>query len=344
MRIAPSSFARRCATVRVGQNGPVSQWAGIESAAPNSSASAPASSTSPSGVPSPSRPAVLIPRLRRTERLVVGSIDGAAHILQRRARDVLVGSALFLVPMVALNLVLAVVAFNRFDSVDGLLGDRGYLGVESGFVLLAVALQSFSAHLIGAYTAAYLVRYQMGGAPRIRDCAIAVLRRLPLLVVTWLLTHWWALLIAWWVIRADAATLAGLVWILPLVASAVSTCVLLVAPVLMTERLGLRSIGRAWRLVRTRYGAAFGFVWACGVLSVLLSLFIAFLPSLAESTGLVTFGSYTWLVQGITSQLALLIVVPFIAIATAQLYLQIRVHAEGLDIAIAADRAFVVQR
>lgn len=285
-----------------------------------------------------------MPRLRRTERLVVGSIDGAAHILQRRARDVLLGSALFLVPMVALNLLLAVLAFNEFDTVDGLFGDRGYLGVESGFSLLAIALQSFSAHLIGAYTAAYLVRFQMGGSPRISECALSVLRKLPLLVVTWVLTHWWAVLIAWGVVSADAATLVGLIWILPFVASAASAGVLLVTPVLMTERLGVRSIGRAWRLVRTRLGAAYGFVWACGVLSVLLAFFIAFLPNLAESTGLVTFGSYTWLVQGITSQLALLIVIPFTAIATAQLYLQIRVHAEGLDIAIAADRAFGTAR
>lgn len=275
---------------------------------------------------------------------MVGSIDGAAHILQRRARDVLLGSALFLVPMVALNLLLAVLAFNEFDTVDGLLGDRGYLGVESGFSLLAIALQSFSAHLIGAYTAAYLVRYQMGGTPRIVDCVVSVVRKLPLLVVTWVLTHWWAVLIAWGVVSADASTLAGLVWILPFGVAAASAAVLLVTPVLMTERLGVRSIGRAWRLVRTRFGAAYGFVWACGVLSVLLAFFIAFLPTLAESTGLVTFGSYTWLVQGITSQLALLIVIPFTAIATAQLYLQIRVHAEGLDIAIAADRAFGVSR
>lgn len=327
----------------------MSHWAGIESAATTSSSATPATgarvaATSTTSTTAGAGRATLTPRLRRTERLVVGSIDGAAHILQRRARDVLLGSALFLVPMVALNLLLAVLAFNEFDTVDGLLGDRGYLGVESGFALLAIALQSFSAHLIGAYTAAYLVRYQMGGTPRIATCVVSVVRKLPLLVVTWVLTHWWAVLIAWGVVSADASTIVGLIWILPFVLSAASTGVLLVTPVLMTERLGVRSIGRAWRLVRTRLGAAYGFVWACGVLSVLLSFFIAFLPSLAESTGLVTFGSYTWLVQGITSQLALLIVVPFTAIATAQLYLQIRVHAEGLDIAIAADRAFGVSR
>ena len=89
-----------------------------------------------------------------------------------------------------------------------------------------------------------------------------------------------------------------------------------------------------------RFGAAFGFVVACSVLAVLLFSFIAFLPQLAEATGLVTFGSYMWLVQGVTTQLALLVVIPFTAIATTQLYLQIRVHAEGLDLVVAADRAF----
>lgn len=281
-----------------------------------------------------------VPRLRRTERLIVGSIDGAAHVLQRCARTVLVGSAILMVPMVAVGVLLAVLAFDRFDAVDGLLGDRGYIGAESGFAFLAAALQSFTAHLIGAYAAVFVMRYQMGGSPGIGECVRAVLRRLPLLIVTWLVTHWWALLFDVWLINSDRSALAALIWILPFAASVLSTCFLLVTPVMMGEKLGFAAIPRAWRLVRTRFGAAFGFVWACGVLAVMLFAFIAFLPQLVESTGLITFGSYAWLVQGLTSQLALLIVIPFTAMATAQLYLQIRVHAEGLDIAIAADRAF----
>jgi hypothetical protein len=316
----------------VGNNGAVSHWAGIESAAGPAPAPARAAATSLRTRPQP--------RLRRTERLIVGSIDGAAHILQRRARDVIVGSALFMVPMVAVGVALSIVAFDQFDTVDSLLGDRGYVGAEAGFLMVALALQSLTAHLIGAYTATYLVRYQLGGEPTIRECVVPVLRRLPLLVVTWLLTHWWALLLDLWAINSDSGSLAALAWILPPFAALLSTCVLLVTPVMMGERLAVRAIPRAWRLVRTRFGAAFGFVWACGVLASVLFLFIAFLPQLAESTGLVTFGSYLWLVQGITSQLAFLIVIPFTAIATAQLYLQIRVHAEGLDIVIAADRAF----
>ncbi len=252
----------------------------------------------------------------------------------------IVGSAIFMVPMVGAGVALAILAFDQFDTFDGLLGDRGYVGAESAFVFLALALQSFTAHLIGAYTATYMVRYQLGGAPTIRDCAGPVLRRLPLLLATWALTHWWALLLDLWVINADAATLAVQAWLLPPLAALLSSCVLLVTPVMMGECLGFRAIPRAWRLVRTRFGAAFGFVWACGILAAMIFTFIAFLPQLAESTGLITFGSYMWLVQGVTSQLAFLIVIPFVAIATAQLYLQIRVHAEGLDIVLAADRAF----
>lgn len=310
----------------------MSQWAGIESG------SAAAPTVARADGPAVRKPPV--PRLRRTERLIVGSIDGAAHVLQRCARTVLVGSAILMVPMVAVGVLLAVLAFDRFDAVDGLLGDRGYIGAESGFAFLAAALQSFTAHLIGAYAAVFVMRYQMGGSPGIGECVRAVLRRLPLLIVTWLVTHWWALLFDVWLINSDRSALAALIWILPLAASVLSTCFLLVTPVMMGEKLGFAAIPRAWRLVRTRFGAAFGFVWACGVLAVMLFAFIAFLPQLVESTGLITFGSYAWLVQGLTSQLALLIVIPFTAMATAQLYLQIRVHAEGLDIAIAADRAF----
>ena len=87
------------------------------------------------------------------------------------------------------NIARLLLAFDRFDALDAVLGDRGYVGAESGFVFLAIALQSFTAHLIGAYTAGYLVRYQMGGSPRVWACVLAVVRHLPLLVVTWLLTH-----------------------------------------------------------------------------------------------------------------------------------------------------------
>lgn len=245
-----------------------------------------------------------------------------------------------MVPMVGLHLMLTVLAFDQYQQFDSFLGDRGYVGVETGLVLLGLVVQSLSAHLIGAYTAAYLVPYQMGDEPRVGACLLRVLRKLPLLLLTWALTHWPALLTMWWFVTIAPTEVLALAWIMVPLIALISAMSLVVAPVVMIEHLGVRSIARAWRLTRTRFGAAFGFVFACGLLGAMLAAFIAFLPQLARWTGFITFGSFAWLVQGVTTQLAVVIVLPFVAIATAQMYLQLRVHAEGIDIVIAADRAF----
>ena len=278
--------------------------------------------------------------MRRSEHLVIGSIDSAAHVFQRRARQVLLGAAVLMVPMMGLYLLLTVLAFDKYQQFDSLLGDRGYVGVETGFVLLGIVVQSFTAHLIGAFTAAYLVPYQMGGEPRAAACVRRVLRKFPLLLFTWALTHWPTLLIMWWFATIAPTEVLALSWVMAPLIAMISAASLVLAPVVMVEQIGVRSIGRAWRLARTRFAAAFGFVIACAVLGAMLAFFIAILPRAAETTGIVTFGSFGWLLQGVTTQLAALIVLPFVAIATSQMYLQLRVQAEGLDIVIAADRAF----
>jgi hypothetical protein len=277
--------------------------------------------------------------LRRSDRLVIGSFDGAAHVFQRHARSVVLGSAVLMVPMMVLNLLLSVVAFRDFESFDSLFADKGFVGVESSTVFFAVLVQSFTAHLLGAYAAVFVVDHQMGGVPGMRAGLVAVARRLPMLLLTWVFTHWWAVLIALLAVNAPVLAAGAFVFIAP-VAGLLSAFVLVVVPVLMTEGSGLRGIGRAIRLVRTRFGAAYGFVVLCAMLGGSLFAFIGQLPALLESTGLVTFGSIGYLVQGVAVQVALLVVLPLIAVATAQFYLQLRVHVEGLDLVLAADRAF----
>lgn len=316
----------------MGQNGPVTSWAEIESTVRPAGLAV----NAPAAVAKP----VAATRLRRTDQLVVGSIDAAAHVFQRQARHVVLGSSVLMVPMVGLHLLLTVLAFDQYQQFDSFLGDRGYVGVETGLVLLGLVVQSLSAHLIGAFTAAYLVPYQMGDDPRAGACLLRVARKLPLLFLTWALTHWPTLLVMWWFVTIAPTAVLSVAWIMVPLLAMISAMSLVVAPVVMIEQLGVRSIARAWRLARTRFGAAFGFVFACGLLGAMMAAFIAFLPQLAKSTGFITFGSFGWLVQGVTTQLAVLIVLPFVAIATAQMYLQLRVQAEGLDIAIAADRVF----
>jgi hypothetical protein len=313
----------------------VSQWAGIESGVPTPSSAA----TAPVVAPSASRDLPAEVRLRRSEHLVLGSIDAGAHVLQRRARMVMLGSAVFMVPMLGMNLLLSALAFRGFDGYDGLFGDRGYVGVESTSVFVAIVLQSFTAHLVGAFGAQVLVAHQMGGEPRLSDCVFAVVRRVPMLLLTWVLTHWWAVLAALLMVSEPEVAAALSILTVPFLVLC-ATCVVLTGPVVMTEGLGVASIGRGYRLARARFGASFMFVVVCAVIGGLLFGFISELPVLLEQTGLITFGSVGYLVQGVTSQLALLVVIPLSALATAQLYLQLRVASEGADLVIAADRAF----
>jgi hypothetical protein len=252
---------------------------------------------------------------------------------------VILGAAVFMVPMMALNLGLSALAFRDFNSLDSLFADRGYIGVETGAVLLAIVVESLTAHLIGAYAAVVLAGYQMGGEPRLGESVMTVLKRLPLLACTWLLTHWWAVLLAVWVVNQPQLT-GGLAVVLGPLVALVTMWVLLTAPVMMVEGTGVGSIRRGFSLARTRSGASYSFVLASGLLGGVLFVFIAQLPYLIEQTGLVTFGRFGYLVQGVASQVALLVVLPFSALCAAQYYLQLRVHAEGIDIVLAADRAF----
>lgn len=251
----------------------------------------------------------------------------------------MLGAAVFMLPMLALNLLLSALAFHQFDGFDSLFGDRGYVGAESTSVFVAIVVQSLTAHLVGAYGAQVLVTHQMGGEPTVADSVRRVARRLPILLLTWVLTHWWAVLAALLVVSEPEVAAALSIFAVPFIALC-ATCVLLTAPVLTTEDRGVASIGRGFRLARTRFGASFMFVLVCGVMGGLLFVFISELPVLLEQTGLITFGSYGYLVQGITSQIALLVVIPLSALATAELYLQLRVSSEGADLALAADRAF----
>jgi hypothetical protein len=117
--------------------------------------------------------------------------------------------------------------------------------------------------------------------------------------------------------------------------------VVVVSPVVMIERRGaLVGVRRAVRLAGARFGACLGFVAAAGFVGLALRFGITLLPRLAEATGLVRLGSWGGILEGLAGQLAQLLTIPLIALATVAFYLQLRVHAEGMDLVLAADRAF----
>lgn len=312
---------------------PVTQWADIEAA--------PQAARPPA--PTSVRAARAAVRLRRSEHLVLGSIDGGAHVLQRRGRHLLVGSIVFMVPLAVVQLLLTLLAWGQFDRFEGLFGDRGYLGVERGSAVISFLSLSYCSHVIGAFVTAYVVPYQLGGDPALWPTVGKTVRRLPRLTWTWLATHAWLGFAVLIYLNADSSTFNMVALLLSPLTMYFTSLSLFVAPVVAVEAGG-GALRRALRLARGRAGSTYGFVWLNTLVAYLVFGCITVLPEAASLTGLVTFGSYGWLFQGLAAQVAMLVVVPFSAATAAQMYLQMRVASEGLDIVLAADAAFGVRR
>ena len=298
--------------------------------------------------PMPIAPAARV-RIKRTDRIVLGSIDAGADVFQRHAREVLFGSAVFLVPAVLLNLVLSTVLFDRFESfsdsvvsVPELIGGvDSATGADTVLAYAGVITTSLAVALVGGYVARLYVDATFANPVSIRRALGATVRHLPALLVAWLLGHVWFLLGAVGIVRAHDDSLVWLAVVGGSIGLLLVALVLVVSPVVVVERSGpVAGLRRAVRLARLRFGACVSFVLAAGVVGLALRFGITFLPRLAEATGLVRLGSWGGLLEGVAGQLAQLLTIPLVGLATAAFYVQLRVHTEGLDLVLAADRAF----
>ena len=290
----------------------------------------------------------LVP-LRRQDRVALGVFDAAAHAMQRHGRTVIVGSAAFLVPLVALNLFGTIVAFDRYSSFDDLskspaavlFGIDAASGVETLVAYLSIVTTSLIAAIVGGFTSFIVLDDHFGRDPAARSPMRRTVRALPRLVGGWLIGHCWMLLVALIAVNVSSSTLGGLMVPGSVVLVFVVAFTVVVSPTIVAEQLGpFAGLRRAVRLARSRFSSSFGLVILTVVIGGGLQAGISALPRLAASTGLIGYGSYGWLVEGIAAQIAVLIVVPLVAMTSVHLYLQLRVHSEGLDLVMAADRAF----
>jgi hypothetical protein len=282
-------------------------------------------------------------QLRRSRNHVLSSLDDGGKMLQRRGRDLLVGSSLLLLPVVALNLWATTLAFDRGGSttLTAFGGDDVGTGIDDVAAVLAVVCASFAAAVIGCFTSAVLFSERFGAPVGLWPAIQSTVRRLPVVFVAWAIGHLWVPFFATWALASRSDDVVGRLFVVIPIGALFSTATLYAIPVMVAERTGpLRALQRSWRLVRTRSVASLGFICSSALLGSLLFAGITFLPALVESGGFVTFGSYTWLAQGITGQLGVIVVVPLVALATAEMYLAVRLDAEGLDIALDADAAF----
>jgi hypothetical protein len=288
-------------------------------------------------------------RIRRQARPVIGSLDGAGVLVQRNARELVLGAVWILLPGVLLNLAATGLAFDRYQTFKGstvsvpelLGGEKAATGIEELLWYVGLIISSLSACLVGAYAATLVVRRQMGLPLRVRAGYRAMARRLPALLLAWLLGHCWFPVVALVLADVSSSTLAPLaIFGAPLVLIA-TTMTLVVAPVIVVEHLGpFAGLRRSVRMARDSFGALFGFVVASVVIGLLVQYGIAYLPRLLQAIGLVSFGRFGWLIEGVAGQLGRLISTPLVAIATALVYLEMRMRMEGMDIVLDADRAF----
>lgn len=270
-------------------------------------------------------------------------------LLQRHAREAVLGAALVVVPVVALNVVASNLAFERSDrladlvvSVPELIGGAdAATGAETLLAYIALVSNSLAVALAGGYLAQLVLRRSAGLSTRLGATWRPTVRRLPALFVAWMLGHVWALLLSLVLVQVSTETLAPLAVLgAPLVVWFTSLTAL-VSPAIVVERLGpWAGLRRGVRLARRRAGTMFAFVILCTVVAGGLRLAIGALPALAEATGLLTFGRFRGTADGVAGQLGQLIVVPLVGLATALLYLQVRMDAEGMDLLVESESAF----
>lgn len=250
---------------------------------------------------------------------------------------------MLLVPVVALNAWATAQAFDRSGAttLTAFGGDAVGTGIEDVAAVMAVVFASCSAAVVGFFAATVLIGERFGAPVGLWSALRLTIRRLPAVLVAWTIGHAWLPFLATWALSSPSADFGGrLVLIVPL-AGLMSTFTLLTVPAMVAESAGpIRALRRSTRLTRGRFGPAFAFVFSSTVIGSLLLAGIGFLPALAEVTGFITFGGYTWLAQGLATQLGVIVVVPLIALGTAQMYLTVRLDAEGMDITMDADAAF----
>jgi hypothetical protein len=263
------------------------------------------------------------------------------------------GSAFFVLPVLVLELVTTWLTFDRFESLDGAVvslpelagGIEAATGVETLLWYLSLVANSLAVALVGGLATVVALDDRAGRPVTLAGSLTATVRRAPVLVAAWLIGHSWVVVASFVMVNVDGLALVGLAFVVSPVLLAVVALMLFVSPIVIAERAGpITAVRRSVRLSRARWGATTAFVVVSGLVGLWVRFGVTFLPRLAESTGLVTFGSAGWLVEGAAGQIARLLAIPLVAVATAACYIEVRMQVEGMDLTSEAERAFAAGR
>jgi len=276
-----------------------------------------------------------VPTVRLRPMTIADILDGAFGIIKVRPTRILGLVAVFVVPI---HLAIAFVERNAASgsfSFDALTSDDPAVVAEtsqdttSAAQLWALGMRLFLPSLALMFVAvavAHLVAAWSVG----RDVPTGQLLRL-------VARRWWAVVVTFIVIHVlEAVGFAGFLALAPFSVGGlfVMAAFVVTAPVIGAEGLGpLKALNRAASLAMRRFFPTLGISLAIGLVAFLLGSALGGLPLL-----IAVFLDFhlAWPLQAAGSILGALVTTPFVATATALLYLDLRIRTEGLDIELAA--------
>jgi hypothetical protein len=246
-------------------------------------------------------------------------LDGGIAVLKTAPRTILAVAAVFVVPV-----QLATSWLNRDvigeQSAAELLNPNAFSVATSTAAPAALWFSAVATSLVlvlvcGAVTRVVAAWYS-GGDASTADALRTVGR------------HWWALVASWLLVHIVEA-LAAVALVAP--ALFAMAMFLVTAPVVVAERTGpVTAMRRSWRLVKPRFGATLGCALLIAVVDGVLQVALT-------GVGLVFTGfDWAWVPQAVLQSGAAIVTTPFVAAATALVYIDLRVRVEGLDIELGA--------
>jgi hypothetical protein len=254
---------------------------------------------------------------------VADILDGAVEILKLAPRTVILLTAVLVLPVQLASVAVANSGVQN-PTVIGVLGSPIFVGqVGSDRSNVAVVLFVLSSAMLPILTAAiaWLAGSWYGGAsPGLAEVGRATGRRVPALLLAWLLVH-----------LAEAVAAGVTFFLLGLGGVVVMVVFVLTAPAIAVEGVGpLAGMRRAARLARR----GFFTLLLVAVLSAIVENVVFF--AFVALSGLTAGYSWGWIVTAVLVTVGTLVSKPILAGATALAYIDLRVRAEGLDLELAA--------
>ncbi|HEX6419932.1 MAG TPA: hypothetical protein VFZ77_15630 [Acidimicrobiales bacterium] len=272
-----------------------------------------------------------VPRLALRPMTTADILDGAFAVVKARPRRILGIAALFVVPTHLLAAYLQRGAMGPYGLADlvtedpVVLEERAGAGAEALGGLLSLVATGVALVCVAAAVAHLVTQWMMG-----RDAPGGEMLRV-------IGRRWWPLLASFVLVKLlEGAPLLVLRGLGILLVPFVMPLFVPVAPIIGVEGSGpFAAMGRSIRLTASRFWRTLGIAVLMGIVASLVSIALGALP---QGAGLWIGYERGWPLVALGAIAAEVVVMPFVAAATALLYLDLRVRLEGLDIEMAARR------